>query len=218
MTKIVVTHNMQRISALLMGLGDRRSLQKAVARSIKRTLPSVQRSAFNEIRAKKLLRIKAGEMKLRARAYLNTGASKPVDSQYGKVWVTPKAESLARFYARRVRAGKSKHLFKQNEYGGWQGVQLFKVKLNAYGAPYLKNPDRSFLVPRGSGNVLYTRMAGAKRLPIEKQYGPGMADLVQETGIIRTMADVAERRYATEFESNAKFYAEQAINKAMRIK
>lgn len=207
MAKIIVAHNFQRLNALLTGLGNKREVQQAVARSIRRTIPAVQRTAFTEIRAKKVLKLKAGEMKLRARAYMEVGAGKSVDRQYGKVWVTPKAENLARFYARRVRAGTS--IF---------GTPLFKVKLNTYGQPYFKSQDRAFLVNRGSGQVLFARVAGAKRLPIVKEKGPGMAELVQQTGIINTMAKVAQTRYQSEFQHNVQYYAQKAIERAMASK
>lgn len=217
-SKIVVSHNFSRLTALMSGLGDKRSLQQAVARSIKRTVPSVQRAAFQEIRSKKLLRIKASEMKSRARAYLEVGGSKAVSQQYGKVWITPQAESLGRFYPRRIAAGRSQIVMGQNKEGGWQGVRLYRVKLNPFGQPYLKNADRSFVVDRGGGKVVFERMAGAKRLPIEKLKGPGMAALVRQTGIDRRLAQVAETRYRVEFAVNAKYYADRAWARAMKGK
>jgi hypothetical protein len=211
MSKIVVTHNFQRLSAMLTGLGDKKAVQKAVSRSIKRTLITVRKVGSQEIRAKKLLKLSAKEAKQKVHAYDEAIASKPVAEQYGKIWFGGKGESLGRFYARRVVAGRSKSLMKQDKYGGWQGVRLFNVKLNTWGAPYLKTPERSFLSVKKGGPVVFTRMAGAKRLPIEKQKGPGMSDLVEQSGIIRTLAATASRRYQAEFAVNVKFYAEQAI-------
>jgi hypothetical protein len=204
MSKIIVSHNFSRLNALLKGLGDKRTIQQAVARSIKRTLPSIQRTAFTEIRSKHIMKIKASEMKLRARSYSVVGGSKSVAEQYGKVWFTPKEESLARFYARRVRKGTS--IF---------GTALYAVKVNQYGAPALKDPSRSFLVPRGGGAVIFARTTG-KRLPIEKVKGPGMAQLVQESGIMSSLVQVAERRYEAEFAVNVKFYAERALERAKK--
>jgi hypothetical protein len=217
-SKIVVTHNFARISAMLTHLADKKAIQRAVARSIKRTLPSVQRAAFSEIRAKKLLKLGAAQTKKRVRSYAEIGAAKPVAEQYGKIWITSQAESLGRFYARRVYAGRSTTVMGQDKYGGWKGVKLYSVKVNSYGAGAIKDPKRTFLVSHGGGSVVFARMAGSKRLPVEKLKGPGMAELVRNTGIYQRLAQVAERRYATEFEVNAKFYAEQAIQRAKRGK
>jgi hypothetical protein len=210
-SKIVISGNFQRLSALLKGLGSKKDVQKAVARSIRRTLPSVQKRAFQEIRSRKILQLKQSEVKQRARAYVQGSGSTPVANQYGKIWITPKQESLGRFYARRVAAGRSEPL------GGGRGfrVRLYGVKLNEYGAPYLKSPERTFLVDRKGGKIVFTRVAGAKRLPLEKQRGPGMAELLQKTGIVSTLAEVARVRYAAEFEQNLHFYAERALARAL---
>lgn len=202
-TKIVITHNFQRLTALFSGLGNKREIQQAIARSITRTIPAVQNVAFSEIRAKKILKLKASEVKQRARSYKNVGAGKAASEQYGKVWVTSQAESLGRFYAKKVRAGTSK----------LTGRPLFRAQVNSYGTPYLKNPDKSFIVKRGGGSVIFARVSG-RRLPIEKLYGPGMSELVQQTGIINTMARVASERYQKEFEHNVRFYADRAVQKA----
>jgi len=107
---------------------------------------------------------------------------------------------------------------KQDKFGGWNGVQLYSVRVNTYGAPYLKNPDRSFLVKKGGGNVIFARMAGAKRLPIEKVWGPSMAELVAQSGILPSVAAKAQERYTTEFAANMEWFTDQAIKKALRAR
>lgn len=217
-SKIVVTHNFQRLSTLLQGLGSPKEIQKAVARSIRRTLPKVQKAAFTMIQAKKLLKLKQSEVKTRARSYVQGNAGTPVEEQYGKIWITPRPESLGKFYARKVAAGRSETVQRQDKFGGWQGIRLYSVRLNQYGAPYLKDPKRSFIAQKKGGPVVFKRAPGAKRLPIEKQKGPGAAELVEQTGIHRVLADVASVRYHQEFEHNVKFYAERALNRAKGIK
>lgn len=213
-SKIVITHNFQRLSSLLKGLGSTKDVQKAVARSIRRTLPGVQRKAFQELRAKKILKLKASELKTRARAFTEGNASTPVSRQYGKLWITPKPESLGRFFPRRVAAGRSNTVQGQRNDGSWLGVRLHSVKLNQYGQPHLKDPKRSFIVDRKGGKIVFRRVS-AKRLPIEKQFGPGLAQLVQQTGIITRIASYASRRYQVEFGKNVEFYAEKALKKAL---
>jgi hypothetical protein len=218
MSKIVVSHNFKRLEALLTGLADKKAVQKAVARSIKRTLTSVRKTGAQEIRSKKLLKLKAAEAKQKVHAYDEAKPSKAVSEQYGKIWFGSKGESLGRFYARRVAAGRSQVVMRQNKEGGWQGVRLYRVKLNTYGQPYLKDPSRSFVVDRKGGKVVFARDPGAKRLPVQKLKGPGMADLVQQSGIIRRLQAVARNRYEREFDNNVKFYAEQALARARAIK
>lgn len=208
--KIVISHNFQRLHALLTGLGDKRQIQKATNRAIRRTLPGIQRLAFTEIKAKRLLKMKASEIKLRARSYMNAGAGKPVSEQYGKIWITSKGESLARFYAKRVRAGTSK----------LTGSPLFKVQVNQFGASALAGKqDKAFLVKRsgGSGGIVFARIAG-KRLPIEKLYGPGMTELLSTTGIFSRLVSYADVRFQKEFDDNLKFYAASAVQKANGVK
>lgn len=217
-SRIVVSHNFKRLEALLTGLADKKTVQRAVARSIKRTLTGVRKVAASEIRAKKLIKIKASEAKQKVHAYDEASPSKDVASQYGKIWFGGKGESLGRFYARRVAAGRSKVLMKQDKYGGWQGVRLFRVKLNSWGTPYLKDPERSFISTKKGGPVVFARVAGSKRLPIEKLKGASMATLVQESGIIRTVEATARARYSAEFDRNVKFYAEKALQRAKSIK
>lgn len=213
-SKIIVSGNWSRLSTLLTGLGDKKSVQKAVARSIKRTLTSVRKVAAQEIRSKKLIKLTSAEAKQKVHSYDESSGGKPVAEQYGKIWFGSKAESLGRFYARRIARGRSSVIMGQDKYGGWRGVRLYGVKVNQYGAPYLKNPDRSFLVAGKRGPVVFERLAGSKRLPIEKVKGPGLAELVEQTGIIRRVQSVAKDRYEKEFAVNAKFYAEQALKRA----
>lgn len=218
MAKIVVTHNFKRLEALLTGLGSKKDVQKAVSRSIKRTLTTVRKVGVQEIKAKKLMKLKSSEAKQKVHAYDEAIASKPVSSQYGKIWFGGRGESLGRFYAKRVSAGRSKSIMGQKKDGGWQGVRLFRVKLNSYGAPYLKHPERSFISTKRGGPVVFARMAGAQRLPIEKLKGPSMAELVQSTGIINRLESTARSRYETEFDRNVKFYAEKSLARAKAIK
>lgn len=219
MSKIVVSHNYQRLSALLRGLGDKKSVQKAVSRSIKRTLTTVRKVAAQDIRAKKLIKISATQAKQKVHAFDEARANKPVEAQYGKVWIGSKAEPLGRFYARRVVAGSSKHpmLERQDKGGGWRGVRLYRVKLNEYGAPYLKDPKRSFISQKKKGPVVFTRQ-GKDRLPIEKQHGPGLAELALRTGIHRRMVQTAGARYQVEFENNVRFYAAKALERAKALR
>lgn len=205
--KIIVSHNAKRLNVLLSGLADTKTVQAAIARSIKRTLPAIQKKGFQELRSKQVLKLKASQVKQRMRAYSVTGSGKPASEQYGKVWITPKPEGLAHFYAKRVRAGVS--IFNR---------PLYAVRLNSYGQPYLKNPGRSFLAGNKGGGVVFARMAGAKRLPIEKQFGPGLAQLVQETGILNSMEQVALVRYAEEFDHNVEFYVQRALDRALAVK
>lgn len=218
MSKIVVTHNFKRLSALLTGLGSKKDIQRAVSRSIKRTLTGVRKVAGSEIRAKKLMKLKASEAKQKVHAYDEAIASKPVSEQYGKIWFGSKPESLGRFYARRIAAGRSAIVAGQKKDGSWQGVRLFRVQLNSWGAPYLKNPERSFISLKRGGPVVFARVAGAHRLPVEKLRGPSMATLVQESGIISTVERTAATRYATEFDRNVEFYAERALARAKAVK
>ena len=218
MSKIVVTHNFKRLEALLTGLGDRKAVQKAVSRSIKRTIKGVRKTAVAEIRARKFLKMSSAELKGRIRAFDEARASRPVEEQYGKIWIGSRPEGLGKFYARRIAAGRSSTLMRQNKYGGWEGVRLYRVQLNQYGAPYLKDPSRSFLVDRGRGKVVFTRVAGVKRLPVEKQKGPGIAELAANAGIHQRLASVASERYAREFDGNVKFYAERALARAKQAK
>jgi hypothetical protein len=211
MSKIVVTHNFKRLETLLTGLGDRKEVQKVVARSIKRTLTGARKTAVAEIRARKFLKMSARELKSRIHLYDEARASKPVEQQYGKIWIGSRPENLGKFYARRILAGR---LNRQSESGGWQGVRLYRVQLNQYGAPYLRDTSRAFLVDRGSGKVVFSRIAGAKRLPITKETGPSLAELAANAGIPRRIADAASTRYLNEFDTNVRFYAERALARA----
>ena len=218
MSKIVISGNMKRLNVLLRGLADKKAVQKAVARSIKRTLTSVQKTAASGIRAKRMLKLTAAQAKRKVHSFDESGPAKAVSRQYGKIWFGSNPESLGRFYARRVAAGRSHAIMRQNKYGGWEGVRLFRVKVNSYGQPYLKEPKRSFLVERGRGRVIFTRVAGVSRLPIEKQFGPSMAELVNSSGLIVRIRDVARERYEKEFESNVRFYTQKALERAMKAK
>jgi hypothetical protein len=217
LTKIIVSHNLLRVKALMQNLGDKKSIRQAVARSIKRTLPAIQRIAIRETRAKKMLKMSASDMKYRVRAYLRIGNHIPVDELQGKLWISPKEENLALFYSRRIVAGRSKSLAKR---GGWQGVRLYGVKVNKYGAPYLKNPKHTFQVLKGfrGGGRVFERLSSAKRLPIFSLDGPAVADLVQKEGIFAKIVDVATERYEREFLHNVDFYAKRAIARALEKK
>lgn len=217
-SRIVVSHNFKRLEALLTGLADKKTVQRAVARSIKRTLTGVRKVAASEIRAKKLIKIKASEAKQKVHAYDEASPSKDVASQYGKIWFGGKGESLGKFYARRVAAGRSTVVMGQDKQGGWKGVRLYSVRVNAWGSSYIKDPKRTFMVKKAGGPVVFEREAGSKRLPVQKLKGPGMAELVKESGIIRTLESVARSRYSEEFDRNVKFYAEQAIQRALAKK
>lgn len=216
-SKVVVTHNMQRISALLRGLGDKKSIQKAVSRSIKRTLTTVRKAAVQELRAKKLIKLSAAEAKQKIHLFNEAKAGKPVQNQYGKIWFGSKPESLGKFYAQRISAGRSHVIQRRNNRGGWEGVRLYKVKLNPWGQPYLKDPKRSFLVKRGKGSVVFQRL-GHTRTPIDKLKGPSMAELVGQSGMIPNLAGIASRRYSEEFDRNVEFYAKKALERAKAFK
>lgn len=214
-SKIVITSNFTRLTALMHGLGNKRDLQRTVSRTIKRTLTTVRKEGGKQLRSAKLIKLTASQAKLKVHAYDEANAGKAIEAQYGKIWIGSKAEPLGRFYARRVSAGRSKVVMKQDRFGGWNGVKLYRVLLNQYGAPALKDPKHSFLSMRKKGPVVFRRL-GQKRLPIEKQFGPGLASLVKQTGIMRSLATVAQNRYRVEFDRNVKFYAEKAIARAMK--
>lgn len=204
MSKIVVTHDLHKIGLLLQGIGGK-TIRQTVARSIKRTVTTLGKAASMEFRSRKLVKMKASQLKRRLRQYTNVGAAKPVEQQYGKLWITGHAESLGIFYARRRYAGKGKI-----------GTRLYKVQVNALGAPYLV-VGKAFLVKRGSGNVVFARI-GNNRLPIKKQYGPGMAQVATESGIMPGLARVASDRYQKEFDTNLNFYVQRALERAQQGK
>lgn len=214
MPQIFIRHNFSRIAIALEGVSGK-SLQKAVARSIKRVTKGVAKLASQEIRSRRLLNMKAGALKKRIRVFDHTGSGKSVGEQYGEVHLSGRPENLAYFYARRVSAGRSAVVQGQNKFGAWQGVKLYKILVSEQGRPYLEQ-DRAFLLVRGAGaqKIILTREQGSKRLPVRKTTGPSVGKLASDAGLLPTLQAQAEARYEREFETNLAFYAEQAIERA----
>ncbi len=163
------------------------------------------------------MRMSNAEAKKRVQTFYKLGPSVSAARQYGKLWFTSFGEGLVRFYARRVRAGRSTQFETMAGGHGWIGVQLYSVKVNAWGAPFIKDDKRTFMAKVHGREHVFQRMS-EKRLPIEKVLGPGMSELVQVSGIFKSLGQLAQARYEKEFDHNLKFYVDQAVKKAMATK
>lgn len=211
--KVVIDQSQfKRMKTLLTGLGDKREIQKTIATSIRRTLPSVRKIAVSGMKSKKMItNIDADGYKRKIRSFLNVGGSKSAKEQYGKVWMTSYGESLARFITQVTAIPRKGANIKPG------GKPNFAFTLNSWGRPYLKNPERSFLVQKHGGNILFARV-GSKRLPIEKLKGPSVSDLIQQGGILPLMVTQARTRYEKEFKQNLEYFTGRAIRGAKGAK
>lgn len=198
MAQILIKHNFNRIKIALEGVSGK-TLQKAVARSIKRTSKGVAKVASMEFRSRKLISMKASDLKKKIRIFDRSGSGKPVDRQYAEVHISGKPESLARFFAKSVSAGQGKK----------------RVIVSEQGRPYLET-DRSFLLPAGLGKdkIILTR-TGKSRLPVKKAMGPSLGKLANDSGMLPKLESVAQDRLEKEIDQNLSFYAQQAIEKAI---
>jgi len=212
--RIEINHNQELIKNVLENLSSEKEMRLAVNHSLKRTAKGVAMFAINSMNEKKVLRLNKARMGKAILTYFNGGASSPVSEQSAKVFFTSVGQPLGRFYARRVSAGKSKALMKQNKYGAWPGVRLFSVRLNAFGAPYLSDPKRSFIVQKPGGPLVFKRLS-EKRLDIQKQLGPSLSDLIKSVGLLPSVEAYARDRYSKEITHNVKFYTERAIARAL---
>lgn len=205
MSQIVISHDFKRLETLLSGLGSK-DLRKAVSRSIKRSIKTVGKVTSQQIRAKKLISMKAATLKSRLRVRDVTGSNKPIAEQYGELRISGRRESLARFYARRILAGKS----------ALTGTKLYRVQVSGMGKPYL-DEKKAFMIWRGAGasKVILARVANT-RLPVEKQVGDSVAALVDKAGMLPELQVVAIARYKTELEANTRYYVAQAVERAKR--
>ena len=208
--KIIISDDRARLKQLFSGLSDVKEVQKIVNRSIKRTMKGVQTFAIKELKSRKILKMTQAKWKDDVRIYFGGGSSSPVAEQYGKIWFTAYGQPLGRFFAKRKFAG-----IKQNKPA--KGIRLYSVTVNKFGAPYLKDPKRTFIKQNKNGPVVFYRPSES-RTPIEKLHGQGLSEIMQENNLIAPMENYISQRYNKEFESGAKFFALKAIERANRKK
>lgn len=176
------------------------AVKQAARRSIKRALKSVGKRASQEVRGRRLIQLSAKSLKTRFREFDNT-RSKDIAGMTGKLWISGRTENLARFYAKRVRAGRSK----------LTGAPLYGVKVNILGQQRIE--PGGFLYKQGKGKLVLARKT-AKRYPLEKRKGPSPSWLIEKAGLLPVLETFARERYAVEFEHNLKFYVERAVERA----
>ena len=208
--KIIISDDRARLKQLFSGLSDVKEVQKIVNRSIKRTMKGVQTFAIRELRARKILKMTPKKWKDDVRIYFGGGSSSPVAEQYGKIWFTSYGQPLGRFFAKRKFAG-----IKQNKPA--KGIRLYSVTVNKFGAPYLKDPKRTFIKQNPKGPVVFFRQ-GESRTPITKLVGPSLSEILQSESMVKPLENYISTRYNKEFESGVKFYALKAIERANKTK
>lgn len=200
---ITVKSSPSKINALAKGL-DVRGLRQATARAIKRTLVSGRASAIREMRSRKLISMSATTMKARITSHNHASPSDPTSSQFGEIRISGRQESLARFQAKKRVIGKSK----------LTGSSLYVVTVNALGTPYLVS-GKAFMIQKGAGkDKIILARAGKGRLPVEKQYGPSLAEVADKTNATPIMVQRIAIRFDIEMQHELEFYTARAVQRA----
>jgi hypothetical protein len=200
MAQVVVSSDMFKVGKLLAEV-NQTAVKQSVRRSLRRTVTTVAKQATVELRSRKLIKLKARELKSRIRSYADVRGS-DIRSMFGKLKISGKEESLARFFPKRKRAGKSK----------LTGVQLYTVTTTVLGKTTAV--ERGFIVKKPKGNVILARVAGVKRLPVEKKTGHSVGYLAQESGVVGLLAKTAQERLQIEMKTNLEFYTARALERA----
>lgn len=216
MTKIVINDQFWKVEKLLGGI-DARAAKAAVSRSLSRAITGVAKAANKGIRAKKLVNMGVKALKRNFKVQKNIGRATAVSEMYASLTIAGKPLPLARFYARRISAGKSKSLMKQNKYGAWTGVNLYSVRVQVLGSSYIV--ERGFMLQKGKGGgkVILARL-GKERKPVKKQFGPSAAELSQKSGLTTELLTVARTRFRNEMTRNMSDEVQRAIKKAQAAK
>lgn len=174
----------------------------AVRRALQRSITTVAKVSSQEIRARQLVNMRAGELKRAFTIKNNTTGN--ISGMYASMKVSGSAISLGRYWSRKVRPPKgSARKTVALKYSAAVSP-LYAAQVKVFGKVQLAGAGKAFLVNRAGGNLIFMR-TGKDRLPVKKLYGPSVAQLFTLTDLGAKIQDVANTRFNTELAAEMKF-------------
>jgi len=193
---IKITHDMARLPIWLNKVSEQ-AIKKATVRSMKRTITSVQTKSAKDLRGNGLIDMESKEIKTRMKLSSNYKAA--LEDLFAILTFRAKGEGLHKFFARPVIRNKR-----------------IAAQVRVFGKTYIPGYNMAFMGKNTTGNkkLVFLRKSNPDgsfvgRTPIRKLWGPSISQLIEMTGMLTKLLNLAQTRYETEYLRNFNFYMEK---------
>lgn len=172
---------------------DEKTLRKVVSRSLNRTGITIRKEAAQRIQKK--IKLPSKDIKDALPIRNRPKASESIDSQEFTIAASEKGISLSKFKPQQVSTGVSVNITGKRQV--IRHAFLMKTRSESGRYPVMRR------VKVRDPNTRSRRSDKGAELPIEKQAYKSIASILPE--ITDQLANIAEERFATEFERNYKY-------------